>query len=80
MPEKPKLPTIFDIIRLNMAARMVQNRWVIKQYERRFLEEHEQSDKHNRFILTLLAICCKDVSNLIFPFLLSFPFQNVHDQ
>lgn len=44
MPEKPALPTIFDIIRLNSAARKVQNRWVMKQYERRFRAENEHPD------------------------------------
>jgi hypothetical protein len=49
MPEKPQLPSIFDIIRLNSAARKVQNMWVIRQYEKRYRqEENERSEAYIR--------------------------------
>ena len=46
MPKKPKLPTIFDIIRMNAVARRIQNMWVIRQYERRHREDNERSEAY----------------------------------
>ena len=46
MPPKPPLPTIFDIIQLNAAARRVQNMWVIHQCEKRAQEENERSEEY----------------------------------
>ena len=46
MPKKPKLPTIFDIIRMNAVARRIQNLWVIRQYERRHREDNERSEAY----------------------------------
>mmetsp|Transcript_27364 Transcript_27364/g.45898 ORF Transcript_27364/g.45898 Transcript_27364/m.45898 type:complete len:1511 (+) Transcript_27364:125-4657(+) len=46
MPEKPPPTTLMDIIKENHAARMLQNRWVEIQHERRMREEQEHMDHH----------------------------------
>lgn len=48
MPDKPPLPTLFDIIRMNAVARRIQNMWVIRQYEKRHAAEHAASEEYIR--------------------------------
>ena len=48
MPEKPALPTLFDIIRMNAVARRIQNVYVMRQMERRNQAEYERTAAFNQ--------------------------------
>jgi hypothetical protein len=45
-PEKPQLPTIFDIIRMTQVARRIQNVWVMRQCEKRMALEAAEAEAY----------------------------------
>lgn len=55
MPEKPKLPSMFDIVYHNVMARKIQNAWIIYQMQKRFAAEEKASEDYiRRFVVLYL--------------------------
>jgi hypothetical protein len=47
MPEKPKGINLFTLVRRMVAARRIQNSWIIYQYTKRELRQEQEMDAYN---------------------------------
>ena len=47
MPEKPELPGIYEIMRMNAVARRIQNVFVMRQLYRRQQAEYDRQEAFN---------------------------------